>query len=79
MRIEIPLLEHDRKSTAFTFNRGVQKLGLLKSTWGKTYVNEMPSSSTAGSLSGTQIHTRVDYGMLVQTNMLPIIYDVNVA
>lgn len=59
--------------------RKTQKLGLLKSTYGKTYINEMPSSSTAGSLSGTQIHTRVDYGMLVQTNVLPLLYDVNVS
>lgn len=58
--------------------RKVQKLGILKSTYGKTYVNEMPSSSTAGSLSGTQIHTRVDYGMLVQTNLAPVLFDVNV-
>ncbi len=58
--------------------RGIQKLGILKATYGKTYVNEMPASSTAGSLSGTQIHTRVDYGMLVQTNMAPVIFDVNV-
>lgn len=59
--------------------RGVQKFGILKSTFGKTYVNEMPASSTAGSLSGTQIHTRLDYGLLVPTNLLPVIYDVNVA
>lgn len=59
--------------------RGVQKFGILKSTYGRTYVNEMPASSTAGSLSGTQIHTRLDYGLLVPTNMLPVIFDVNVA
>jgi len=59
--------------------RGVQKLGILKSTYGRTYVNEMPASSTAGSLSGTQIHTRLDYGLLVPTNLLPTIFDVNVA
>lgn len=58
--------------------RQVQKFGILKSTYGKTYVNEMPSSSTAGSLSGTQIHTRVDYGLLVPTNLAPVIFDVNV-
>lgn len=57
--------------------RGVQKLGILKSTYGRTYVNEMPASSTAGSLSGTQIHTRLDYGLLVPTNLLPVIYDIN--
>lgn len=54
-----------------------QKLGILKSTYGKVYVNEMPSSSTAGSLSGTQIHTRLDYGLLVPTNFLPVLFDVN--
>lgn len=59
--------------------RGVQKLGILKSTYGKTYVNEMPASSTAGSLSGTQIHTRLDYGLLVPTNLLPTVFDVNVS
>ena len=59
--------------------RGVQKFGILKSTYGRTYVNEMPASSTAGSLSGTQIHTRLDYGLLVPTNLLPTLYDVNVA
>lgn len=57
--------------------RKVQKLGILNTTFGRTYVNEMPASSTAGSLSGTQIHTRVDYGLLVPTNLLPVLYDVN--
>lgn len=59
--------------------RKVQKLGILNSTYGKTYVNEMPASSTAGSLSGTQIHTRLDYGLLVPTNLKPTLYDVNVS
>lgn len=58
--------------------RKVQKFGILKSTYGKTYVAEMPASSTAGSLSGTQIHTRLDYGLLVQTNVAPVIFDINV-
>ena len=58
--------------------RGVQKFGILNSTYGKIYKAEMPASSTAGSLSGTQIHTRLDYGLLVPTNLLPTIFDVNV-
>lgn len=58
--------------------RGVQKYGLLKSTYGKTYVTETPSSSTAGMLSGTGIHTRLDYGFLIQTNMKPVIFNINV-
>lgn len=58
--------------------RGVQKLGILSSTYGRIYSADMPASSTAGSLSGTQIHTRLDYGMLVPTNLAPVIFDVNV-
>ena len=58
--------------------RRVLKLGILNRTWGLTFVNEMPSSTTAGSLSGTQIHTRVDYGLLTPTNLLPTLFDVNV-
>jgi hypothetical protein len=71
-------------STSHTANhlfagvRKVKKLGLLKSTFGKTYVTETPSSSTAGFLSGTAIHTRLDYGFKTQTNVAPIVFDVNV-
>lgn len=58
--------------------RGTTVLGILKTTYGRTFRAEMPASSTAGSLSGTQIHSRVDYGIIVQTNMKPIAFDVNV-
>lgn len=58
--------------------RKVQKLGILSSTYGKTFKADMPASSTAGSLSGSQIHTRADYGLLVPTNMLPVLFDVRV-
>lgn len=72
-------------STSHTANhimagvRGVQILGVLNSTYGRTFVNEHPASSTAGNLSGTQIYTRLDYGLKVQTNVKPTIFDVNVA
>lgn len=56
--------------------RKVQVAGILKSTYGRTYSADMPASSTAGSLSGTQIHSRVDYGLIVQTNVKSIIYSV---
>lgn len=58
--------------------RDVLMLGLLNTTFGKTYVTETPSSSTAGFLSGTAIHTRLDYGLKVPTNLKPVIYDINV-
>lgn len=59
--------------------RKTQKLGILNATYGKVYKAEIPASSTAGSLSGTQIHTRMDYGLLVPTNMLPVLFDINTA
>lgn len=59
--------------------RGIQILGLLDRTFGKLFRIEHPASSTAGSLSGTQVYYRLDYGLKVQTNVLPVIYDVNVA
>lgn len=58
--------------------RGVQKFGILSSTYGRVYAADMPASSTAGSLSGTQLHTRLDYGLLVPTNLKPTLFDVNV-
>lgn len=70
---------HASGGHTFAGVKKVQKFGILKSTYGKTYVNEMPASSTAGSLSGTQIHTRLDYGFLVPTNLLPVVFDVNTA
>ena len=72
-------------STSHTANhlfggvRKVQKFGILTQTYGKIYKAEMPASSTAGSLSGTQIHTRLDYGLLIPTNLKPTIFDLNVA
>lgn len=70
-------------STSHTANhlfggvRKVQKFGILTSTYGKVFKAEMPASSTAGSLSGTQIHTRLDYGLLIPTNLKPALFDVN--
>ena len=72
-------------STSHTANhlfggvRKVQKFGILTQTYGKIYKAEMPASSTAGSLSGTQIHTRLDHGLLIPTNLKPTIFDLNVA
>lgn len=71
-------------STSHTANhlmggvRGAQVIGLLNSTYGKTYMVDHPASSTAGFLSGTSIYARLDYGLKVQTNIAPVIYDINV-
>lgn len=59
--------------------RGAQLIGVQSSTFGKTYEVEHPASSTAGNLSGSLIYWRLDYGLKVQTNILPVVYDINVA
>lgn len=59
--------------------RGVQIFAVLNSTFGKTYTVDHPASSTAGFLSGTAVYRRLDYGMKVQTNLKPTIFNVCVA
>ena len=72
-------------STSHTANhlmagvRGIQLLGVQSSTFGKTYTIDHPTGGTAGNLSGTAIYWRLDYGLKVQTNVKPVLYDVNVA
>jgi len=59
--------------------RRVLVLGLQKTTYGKTYIAENPPGTNGGMLSGTAIHTRLDYGLKVPTNLAPVIYNINVA
>lgn len=72
-------------STSHTANhlmagvRGVQLLGVQSSTFAKTYEVQHPASSTAGNLSGSLIYWRLDYGLKVPTNLVPAIFDINVA
>lgn len=72
-------------STSHTANhvmagvRGIQVLGLNTNTFGRRFINEHPASSTAGNLSGTQIYYRIDYGLKVQTNVKPVLFDINVS
>ena len=72
-------------STSHTANhlfggvRKIMKLGLLRSTFGKIYPVEHPSSSTAGFLSGTQVYSRLDYGFKTQTNVAGLVFDINVS
>ena len=57
--------------------RRTQLLGLLRTTFGKIFRVEHPASSTAGFMSGTSVYSRLDYGLKVQTNVLPVLFDVN--
>ena len=57
--------------------RGIQKLGILNSTF-RTYFADHPASSTAGFLSGTSVYNRLDYGDLVLAIHKPLIFDFNI-
>lgn len=71
-------------STSHTANhvfggvRKIEKFGLLGDTFGKIYTVDHPASSTAGFLSGTMVYGRLDYGFKLQTNVAPVVFDINV-
>jgi hypothetical protein len=50
------------------------KIGILKSTYGQIVVTQDPNLQ-----SGVGIISRLDYGTMVPTKYLPVLYDVNVA
>jgi len=62
--------------------KNLYTIGLLKSTWGKVFVNQDPAISGSGGaygpLSGINVLTRADYGLLTPTHYLPVLFDVNV-
>lgn len=59
--------------------RKVMKLGILKSTYGKTYITEDPAGASGGNISGISVNSRLDYGTKVPTVASALVYDVNVA
>jgi len=71
-------------STSHTANhvfagvKKVMKLGLLKSTYGKTYITEDPAGASGGNISGISVNTRLDYGTKIPAVASTLIYDVNV-
>ncbi len=71
-------------STSHTANhvfagvKKVMKLGILKATYGKTYVTEDPAGASGGNISGISVNSRLDYGTKIPTVAAPLIYDVNV-
>jgi hypothetical protein len=54
--------------------RKIQKLGILKTTYGQVVVNDDP-----GLLSGIGMVARVDYGVAAPVGLKSIIFDVNVS
>lgn len=58
--------------------RKVMKLGILASTYGKTYITEDPAGASGGNISGISVNTRLDYGVKVPAVASVLVYDVNV-
>lgn len=54
------------------------KLGLLKSTYGKTYITEDPAGASGGNISGISVNTRLDYGIKTPAVIKTAVFDVNV-
>lgn len=58
--------------------RKIMKLGILASTYGKTYITEDPAGASGGNISGISVNTRLDYGVKVPAVASVLVYDVNV-
>ena len=57
----------------------VQRLGILRGTYGKAHTIPFPGSSENNFLSGEAYYSRVDVGHLVPTAHAGLVFDVNVA
>lgn len=57
----------------------VQRLGILKKTYGRAHVIEFPAADSNMFFSGTAYYSRVDVGHLTPTAHAGVVFDVNVA
>lgn len=56
-----------------------QKLGVLRSEYGRLRTTDFPAGSSGGVLSGTMWYSRVDIGHLTPSNWATTVFDINVA
>jgi len=56
----------------------IQRLGILKGTFGRAHTIDFPSADTNTYLSGTSFYSRIDIGHLVPTAHVGIVFDINV-
>ena len=60
--------------------RKIQRIGILKSTYGRIYENQDPYFAAAsGVVSAIGVNSRVDYGVSAPLGLLSLLFDVNVA
>lgn len=57
----------------------VQRLGILRSLYGRAHTIEFPAGSSNNNLSGVAYYSRVEIGHLTPTAHTGIVFDVNVA
>lgn len=57
----------------------IERLGILRATYGRAHVIEFPAGDTNTFLSGVSYYSRVDIGHLTPTAHAGLVFDVNVA
>lgn len=57
----------------------IQRLGILRGTYGKAHTIDFPAGDTNTYLSGRSFYSRVDIGHLTPTAHAGLVFDVNVA
>lgn len=57
--------------------RKIQKIGILRSTYGNLVVVDEPAGP-AGAFSGVGLTARIDYGVKTPTGLATLLYDINV-
>lgn len=56
----------------------IQRLGILRGTYGRAHTIEFPAGSSNNNLSGVGYYSRVDIGHLTPTGLATLVFDVNV-
>lgn len=57
----------------------IQRIGILRSTYGRAFTIDFPASSENNFLSGQAFYSRVDIGLLTPTAHAGLVFDINVA
>lgn len=57
----------------------IQRLGILRGTYGRAHTIDFPASSENNFLSGQAFYSRVDIGHLTPTSQAVLVFDINVA
>ncbi len=57
----------------------VQRLGILRGTYGRAHTIDFPAADSNTFFSGQAFYSRVDIGVLVPTSQAGLVFDVNVA